>query len=209
MTFGSVFGRTFSPTFQPSSQAAKAGGIVVYDEFTDTDNTALSSHTPNLTYSGGWSSTNVSISGNKAKSSGYGVARIETGLADCKISATLNGPATGGEVYKNRAITVRYGLTYNTCWHIDLKQDVTKGFRIIEQVGAGAGDYYIRAESTFTVNINTDYFVEVTLSGSTISAVCNGTTVSYNSAELNQASTSHGMRLFTNQTLDNFKVESI
>jgi len=210
MTFGSTFGRTFSPTFQPKSQAKK-GGVVVYDEFTDTNGTALSSHTPNLVFSGGWSSTNLSINGNKVVNSAYGTARIETGIADGIVSGYLYRTADYSRaIYQNTAITVRWGASgYTTGWHIDI---YSNKFCLIEQVGSGGGDYYERAYSNKTISLNTPYFVEIILAGSTITATIDGgNQISYSSAELNKTSTSHGMRLCggSASALDTFTVTAI
>lgn len=223
MTFASSFGRTFSPTFQPSSQAA-AGGIVVYDTFTDTDATVLSSHTPEKcpagsTWGGGTTTTDDKIYSNELRglrgSLTGGHCGIETGVADCIITATVKPHSVSGGIgyfwrlpgIKVRCNTAAYSVSYSdtqSYYLICVNSNLDK-FHILEK--ASGNTWTERASASVTMDASTAYVIKATLSGSTITATLDGANeISYASATSNQTSTIHGVHPASDSTTDYAKM---
>jgi hypothetical protein len=211
MTFGSTFGRTFSPTFQPKSQTKK-GGVIVHDTFTDTDNTMLSSHTPEVcpsgsTWGGGTTTTKILIISNELVGTNGsltgGHCGIETGVADCIVTATIKAHSvsggTGGYQWRLPGIKVRcntaaYSTSYSDTqsYYLICIDSYLDKFYILEK--ASGNTWTAQASASVSIDYTSAYVIKATLSGSTITATLNGANeISYASATSNQTSTIHGV----------------
>lgn len=173
--------------------AAGGGGptTLISDAFTDTDGTNLSAHSisPTNTPATSWSilSGAFDINSNRARQTGTGtiVAVVDAGQADVTISCVLRMLSTSD----SPAIAFRCSDASN--------------FWIATLVGGATFDLYEynaatltqRATTPFVHTINTNYTLQVVLSGTSITAtVDGGNQITYGSATFNQTATKHGLR---------------
>jgi hypothetical protein len=133
----------------------------VYDSFTDTESTALASHTPDVDITaGGWSSPDegFTIESNKCSDNqdARSISIIDSGVADVIVSATIT-PSD------------------NFCALIARYQDATKYFVAGLGIASGETEIWINnagftkiANDTFVSVEGTPYFVEFRLSGNSL-----------------------------------------
>lgn len=206
MTFRSPFGKAFSPPFEPNSLAV-ATGVVVCDEFTDTDATLLTNHTPNLAPSGVvWEdvvSTGI-IYSNRAQMSFDGFAVIDSKVADCIITAKLlSSYASSGIDSRQSGIIFRYdGTDY---WKVTINVQNDK-FYIRNPSGS------VVAEKSINLIEYTLYVLAVTLNGNSIKATLDGDNEITYFDSTNATATKHGFGLFRRSYTsycDDFTVESL
>ena len=197
-----------------TAPVASGGGAttaitLIYDTFTDTNGTAIASHTiaPTNTPSATWanSAAGWQIQSNKLKlvSGGDVWCYVNAGVADCTIEADLT-TATTGDSYLG--IVLRYTNTSNF-WNVQARIDGGGNRWLITEIASGSAT--TRATGGTTANATT-YQVKIVLSGTTITLYVNGVlTASYASATSNQTATRFGAynnSSFATPTLDNFKV---
>jgi len=172
------------------------GATLLQDTFTDTDaDDLITQHTPNV--GPGWTRNSTTsswlIQGNRARVTKTGTERdfawMDSGDADvvisCKVFAQSASNLPG--------IIARLSDDESNCWiiHISPQSDT---FAILQRE---ADVNTSRASTSVTIDIQTLYTIEVTLSGSTITATLNGgNQIQYASATFNQTSTKHGISDF-------------
>ena len=162
----------------------------VSDSFTDTDSTSLDAHTPDI--GGSWVEENGQwdIQSNRANTTGSApggnnwLASIDSGISDGVVSCVINLGANdeGG-------VLVRFTDT-NHFWLIVIHES-NNDFRLMEN---NAG--WTERDKVVLSNIaaGTDYTIEITLNGATISATLDGgNQISYSLATFNQTATKHGL----------------
>lgn len=176
-------------------------GVTVYDTFTDADSTALTAHTPNKAPAGAaWAHVAgaFQITSNRAawvsNTGGYALAAIESGKADCVVSGIIKRTATG---YCGIAFRVVDTQNY-----------------LIASIGGGQWSVIRRfqnnaaivAQTAFSQGNNIDYAVQVTLSGTSIIAVIDGTTTVNTTYTNLTTATKHGLYAEVASNFDNFQV---
>ena len=182
------------------------GTILVYDTFTDNDNTGLDAHTiaPTNLVGASWTEYDdgMMILSNVATAQNYTAsgakALLNCGYSDCIISTVLVPWGSSGNNRKN-AIVIRGGAYY-----VLLNEDSNK----IVIADSSFGEL---ASSAFTCSIQ-PYTVTVKLLGQTISATVDGVNVLYSSATINETNTTHGIYAYYSTDsyyLDNFIVMTI
>jgi len=199
--------QTFTKMLVPDVDLSSLLAPTVLDTFTDTNGTALESHTSDSGHA--WTAQNGSynIQTNKATSdaaapggSGYHIATVDSGESDCCIEVVVNR----GTANNLPSLIVRYADDDNY-WLIRTA-DTT--FTIWERNG---GAWTQRATIAKTFNTSTDYRLFCVLEGTTITAYADdGSRISYGSASLNSSSAKHGIggqgTAAGETTFDNFAV---
>lgn len=190
----------------------QSGGVaapvtLILDQFTDTDATALESHTiaPTNTPAASWASDSgaMDINGNKARSttlaSGLVQYRANAGVSDCVVSADVTPVAadvTGLILRRNSAVN-------NWVLVVDVDNDL---FRLYER----ATTYTLRASIAATITAGSTYAFSATLNGQSIVCTLDGANqISFSSATY-QTETNHGLEGdHTGTKWDNFKVTTL
>jgi len=187
------------------SSYKKAGGIVpgtvlLFDEFTDDNNTSLDAHTISPTNLVGASWVNygneLEVISNRPtpKLAGISYALCDTTYADCKITAIIKSWGSAGWNRKP-LIYLRAGN-----YIVGINEDTNK-IAILDSA---------KAELAFkdvTINESQEYEVEVILNGQTISAKVGETTVEYNTASSGVTETTHGVYLYYIQAYADYGIE--
>lgn len=190
--------------------SAPAGPVtLIYDTFTDTDGTELTSHTiaPTNTPATSWTKTVVladlgipKINSNKV-SGAHGGAVVDVGEADVKITFDWT-----------------IGSDYWSFWTFRY-EDINNWLRIHEEKGSGfiklykcvSGTITQVAYVTFTRGAGT-YQVTITLSGNSITYQV-GTEVHFNAVTIsdNATLTKHGIAVLNvgSFSVDNYKIETL
>lgn len=181
--------------------------IYALDNFTDTNGTALTSHTMNV--GTGWvlGRGTFDIQSNRANNSagagdGHCVAYTETSNADVIITATLvTGPSDRSiRVVGNYVDADNYFLGYASAASIIISEKVS-------------GSFNTRVSGTIpSLNTSTSYPVILQCQGDDVWWTCNGTQIHYNVASrTGKTSTKHGIGGFfsTGETTDLFQVSSV
>lgn len=167
----------------------------VSDTFTDTNGTAIASHTPDVdVVGGGWTEvigTDWTIQSNTANTTTLdGTASIDCGAADINLSCEADSNALSSAEIQSAGLCARLSDA-NNFWAIIIN-DIGNTFRISEKNG---GTYTTRASASVTINGGTFYTLTAQLSGATITAQIDGANeISYGSATLNQTTTVHGIK---------------
>lgn len=186
------------------------GGVLVLDNFTDTNATALSAHSiaPTNTPATSWTNDEgtLEIQSNKARPSadtGVRSSSVNAAVADCTITVVVRrGNLGDGGIKFRQQDSANY-------WIADFLSS-TNTFKLYEK---NAGTYTERASTAITFTVNTDYTMQVVLSGNSIIATLNGgDTISFTSSSF-ASQTKHGLWVSlgsdgTDFTWDSFKIES-
>lgn len=190
-------------------RAAAGPTTLIEDAFTDTDATALSSHTiaPTNTPAASWASDSgaMDINGNKARTttlaSGLVQYRANAGVSDCVVSVDVT--PVGASVL---GMSLRRNSAVNQWVLVALEGIAGNLFRLYEQ----ATGYTLRASTAVTVTAGVTYALRATLNGTSIVGTLNGTNeISFSSASY-QTETNHGIRDdHTGSKFDNFKVMTL
>ena len=164
--------------------------IIIQDAFTDTNGTGLASHTisPTNTVGAAWTvpSGTVDIQSNRARATtvaGYGWGILDSSHADGTISVVVRREDTD-ELY----LVFRYTDTSN--WWGLAWNSADSTVRLYKVVGGSASEPFGSTTKTFT--INTDYTMQVVLSGNSISATIDGGSTLGGSDSFNASATRHG-----------------
>ena len=203
-----------------TNQGGGGGGPIVLDTFTDTNGTALASHTPDVdTVGGGWTSAygTQEIDTNKVKAttyvsfhgSSFSVAKIDASIADVFIEMTGNPYQFGAGIdvdYPEICLRIDSGGDW---WSIQLNVDGDK-LRIIQRESTTNTE---RAFSSVTINSGTDYKVTAIADSADITAfIDDADSCTYGSATMNQTETNHGLSITYNGSgngnarIDNFAI---
>lgn len=187
----------------------QSGGTVapvtlILDQFTDTDATALESHTiaPTNTPAASWASDSgaMDINGNKARGTVLAGGLISyvcnSGVSDGVVSADVTPVASGvtGLVLRRNSNVNDWTLI------IDVDADL---FRLYEHTTG----FTLRASTAATIVVGNTYALSATLSGTSIVATVDGANQISFSSSTYQTDTRHGLRDdHTGGKFDNFKV---
>jgi hypothetical protein len=207
-----------SRQFQYRTPRSLGGALLIYDTFTDTDGTAIASHTiaPTNIPATSWANggiTPFTIIGNQAGSTTVNAnnahAVCNPGIADCIITCDATASSTANNDNNVDGIAARW-TSGGFYWRIGVHpfRDL---FLILERNNSVDT---LRASTAMTITPGSTYAIVVTLSGSTISATCNGANaISYNGATMNQTVTRHGIcisrALAADSRIDNFQVYTL
>lgn len=182
-----------------ASRATPGSLPVIYDTFTGVDSTTLPAHAPDVAPTGSaWDNANLGLLSNHATvlASNRQIGVIESGIANAIIEIDCNWTYNGGggtnSAYYS-GIIFRY-IDSNNFWHVgfnDRAPDPT-GYQLFEVNG---GVETVRASAVITAVEGTVYRLRVTLNGSGISCLFNGTTALSYVSTLHQSATKHGFRL--------------
>lgn len=182
---------------------------LILDQFTDTNGTALGSHTiaPTNTPETSWTVRNgtVQISSNRAVGTGSNpggagwVATLDTGETDYRISATLNAGGTG-----TPQIIVRYSTADGSFYGVAIHDDA--GMKIYRYDGSYTELY---SEDVDVTN-SQDHTITVEVVGTTLRATRTGGATTTVTMTINPSSTLAGLRWgnVANQ-VDNLQVDEI
>lgn len=185
-----------------------AAGPIVFDTFTDTDGTAITAHTPDIYPSTTWE--NLANSGqilsNRAYHDGDGSCVIESGLADCTITADLlSSYEASGISTRQVGIIFRYdGTDY---WKAEANAN-SNLFRLLDPSGSAVVSVEV------SIGAGELLTVKVVLSGDSIKAYLNGANEISTTSSANQSATKHGYWLFRRASApytycDDFTVENL
>jgi hypothetical protein len=198
--------RRFTSLHQP--QPANLQAALVYDAFTDVEDTRLSAHTPDIAPPGAsWAETGTwQIKSNRAVHTGGGGARlaaIDAGQADVQISLNLTTPHNDG---------VNAGAAANFT-DADNQWLVLFAGSLIQLYEHTAGGYTQRAQAAFAYSINTTYSFSIVANGDSIFASVDGVeTISYSTADRpHKTATKHGLYAYewdSGSAQDNFTTEA-
>jgi len=205
MTFAPPFQRVFQPTFDRRN--ASGAVLKIHDTFTDTNGTAIASHTiapvniPAASWSnwvGAWD-----IQGNKANPATLTInvasATLQSGLANVQIDANITiGQTTSANNLGQ--IVLRYSDA-NNWWAIALGILSSAAVFTITKVVAGTGTGL--ASGVISISNNTTYSLSVTARGSVVTAIFNGVTTITATDAHNATATIHGMRVVEGATITN------
>lgn len=178
-------------------------GVTVYDTFAGVDAAALTAHTPDKAPAGAaWAHANgaFQLTSNRAAfasvgSPAFALTAIESGKADCVVSGIVQRNHAG---YAALAVRVIDKENY-----ILLSINAANQFQAIRRFANAAS---ILATVAVTISVNTDYAIEVTLSGTSIVATLDGgNTINTSYANLT-AATKHGLYAEGAAQFDNFQV---
>lgn len=191
-------------------KASASAATLISDSFTDTDTTAIASHTiaPTNTPSTSWTARTGTwtISGNKAvtTTASQGHSTCNPGVADCTLSVVAKSTTTASATHlADAGVVARWANTSNL-WKISINQQADE-FRIVEYAAATATT---RAAASVAISASVEYTIVAVLSGTTIAATLDGANaISYASATLNQTATVHGiLARESTDRIDDFKV---
>lgn len=185
----------------------------ISDTFTDADNTALASHTPNV--GGSWSNskgTHKILSNKATPNSGVDddMAVIDAGVSDGILTVDVVPRNLTINEY-DPDIIVRYTDTTHL-WVIHVSSAGSGVIQLYENTGSG---YVQRATATPGWVSGSTNTIKINLSGASITVYGNGTLLlTYNSATSNQTATKIGIRTgqagsTTLCTWDNFLFQTV
>lgn len=187
--------------------------VLIADAFTASDGTDLAGRTPDTTTGGAtWSEAagNWQISSNKATK----VSASERGacVVNCGESTGIILTCVARSSVANASLDRCTGFMVrradgNNLWMVGINAQADL-FVIVER---NASTNTTRASASLTIGNTTDYALDVTLSGQTLTAHLDAANeISYGSASLNESTTIHGMMAYTiTDTVDNFQIETV
>jgi len=187
--------------------AAGAATVLILDEFTAANGTALSGRAPSPTNTPGFNWANLKgtwdIQNNRAQAATLddGVARcaVDSGVSDFVARVTFNPSAAA--IADSNVIALLVRLTdAGNYWAIGTQAHTFNIF----QVGPGFDN---RASASVTINAGVDHEIEVTVSGTEISATLNGGNLLTYSSSVHQTSTKVGMWASADTPFDDLTVE--
>ena len=172
---------------------------IIQDTFTDTANTGLVDHTPDIAPSGSvWTANRgpyINASGQaQANNNLEGWARINSGISDCKVTGTLN---TAHDCH----LTARQKDTFND----QIRAYVKDNILYLEET-LSANDTVI---DSATCTVSGSYTVSLTVNGTSASATCNGVTVSGTISQDSGITYQGFITKGSNNTIDDFTVEAL
>jgi hypothetical protein len=197
-----------------ATQFSITSTLVIYDTFTDTDGTLLTAHTAQkapaawgATFAifGGANAKNPKINSNKAScldasATAISGSIIDAGIANCVITAkitSVNEAVSGGQ-----GVVFRY-VDSSNYWYFDA---VTAGTNLIRLHEVSAGVDSVRASFAKAIAVDTQYDISLTLNGTSITGIWDGTSVGFTSS-VHQSATKHGLAIIHRTTAKSSKVD--
>lgn len=184
-----------------------AGGVLVSDTFTDTESTAITSHSPDTNTPGGSYQTYATygpfetpiIKSNKVQSLVdaivNGVVVIETNTGNVQLSATLNRDAVN-PAYGGQGLAFRWDVASGNGYYFD--RTSTDGFRL-NKVTSGTSSVLVDEAGTFSET--GDWEWSVVLSGDSIKCYYDSTLVIDTTDSSYNSNTEHGIS-FVSQAIN-------
>jgi len=198
--------RSFHNLLVPQQRAGSS--LLIHDQFTDTNGVHLHDHavSPVNVPSATWTDVEsvATIQSNRAYCSAATVQTcyLDTGIADALIEASVSTVAAAH--YYSGILFRCTDSTHN--WRARINYN-SLSFDIVEVNGS----LTVRASAYVGYSGGVEYPISVTFSGQNISATFSGTTtITYNSATMNQTVTKHGVYFrLVGCTVDEFKVSRL
>ena len=176
--------------------------VLLFDSFTDVNGTGLAAHAMNV--GGGWTvlSGSYTIQGNKARggtAATQNFAVANAGQKDVAVSAVGNTPTNAQRMGLLARVT-----DVNNFWWFYFDTNANSIY-VYERV---AGVDTARASAAQAYASNTDFALQVNVSGTRITATVNGgNVISFASMSTGLSATKHGIDTYdVGGTLDNFQV---
>lgn len=192
--------------------------VKVFDTFTDTDSTSITSHTPDVdagdtsyrlvaTYD---SFNSALITSNRLRGNvntvTTGVCLIDSGVSDCTITCDLSRNSTNPN---HGGTGIGFRFSGSTGYYVDFYAvgGTTRTIRLMETNGTSGSEV---TSAAFSHNDTTFYTMKIVLSGSSIKVYMDD--VEYiSTTDSTYTGTEHGPSLLTNSTsvyslADNFRV---
>lgn len=170
---------------------------LLQDSFPDANGTSLAGKA--MATGGPWSvlAGTAAVQSNRVEATVLEfIAVADAGAADVVVSATVQTTSAG----TGAAAVVARAQDVNNLWLVNASFSAQE-VQIYERV---AGTYNLRAQSAVTLNASTDYTLQMTASGTSLSGTINGVTVNYTSSSL-QTQTQCGFRMDnSNLRVDDF-----
>lgn len=169
--------------------------LIASDAFGGADGASLNGHVPEL--GSAWVVRNgtIQFSGGRIvpiapapANPGY-IATTDLGEADAILTTVVNLGDGGSPQYIG--VVARYNAADGSHYMVGISESANK-IGIYEWTGAA---YTLRAESSTTINQNTDYTLTVRVAGSRITADAGASSVTYTSVTTNPTSTLFGVRI--------------
>ena len=175
----------------------------LFDQFTDTSNVALPSHSPIIggTWTTGRGDWSIGTSGNEVASTGE-LGTNNVTLSGGQPNGNLSCDIFTGDTFTYAGLAVRRtsSNTFVAFFLRNGEDDVQIGFY-------NAGAFTALTTSAFTVSTGTTYAIRLRLDGTTIEAFVGGSTVASAATTFNQTASAHGLLTFdaqANVRWDNF-----
>jgi hypothetical protein len=175
----------FPVIFSRNKKKAAGPTTLVYDTFTDTDATALASHTiaPTNTPATSWTTTSNKFAINSNRAVGTATAacfaKIDAGVSDCIIYARL---AVSENSDHSMGIAARYADDSNSwLFLINPSQNQLQLYELTST------SYTLRASKSMTIDPGTNYDMVVTLSGNSLTVAIGSDSATYSSVVRNTA----------------------
>jgi hypothetical protein len=191
---------------------------LISDTFTDTNGTAIASHTPDIqAVSGSYrtvqtygSSTNVQIISNTARGTTFStttaVCAIETGQSDIILTCDVNKNGTGSN---NGGTGVCFRVSGSTGYYVDYFSN--SGRQILRFVRFNGTSISGRVDVDFSHSTTQVYSIKIELSGSSIKTYVDDV-LYHNLTDSTYNGTEHGISVLTNayakSWADNLLIES-
>lgn len=193
----------------PSRPDINEEPLLIFDTFTDTNNTVIASHTPDTQAVSGTyrtvqtfgSSTNIQIISNRAQgtsnSTTTAVAVIETGQSDVILTCDVNKNSTGSV---NGGTGVAFRVSGSTGYYVDYFADNSQsGRQILRFVEFNGTSTAGRVDVDFTHSISQTYTIKVVLKGSSIKTYVDDI-LYHDITNSTYTGTEHGISVLTNST---------
>jgi hypothetical protein len=177
---------------------------LLYDTFTGTNNTLLTTHTMDV--GPGWTAVvnNWKISTNQAVPNSSGNECLDVAdSGQSNVTAAVDSDFTNVGSNTDACLIIRYQDSSNY-WLLQL----IAASNVLKLYEKGSGSFVLRGSTSYTVSINTTYTLEIVASGNNFTCYVNGVSeLTYTGSDFNTA-TKCGIRSFysINMNLDNFKV---
>jgi hypothetical protein len=183
--------------------------VLIYDEFTDANGTAITSHTiaPTNTPATAWEtlSGTVQIQGNRARCivASNGVA-VDAGIADHEIDVMMHPLDSAGS---DSGILTRT-QDVNNFWMLRWRHSASPAMEIFSRIGGG---FTLHASTSKSASVvGESYQAVVTSNGASITMAVGSDSVTYGSASALQTATKAGLRLTSvNAEADDFQVSTL
>ena len=175
-----------------TNQGGGGGEPIFLDTFTDTNGTALASHTPDV--GGAWTDVTPGweIQGNKAQSTtNLSISTMDAGESDVLLESIIQSDTPEASV----GFILRYTNDSNYWFTLLRIQAIDPDDKLIRLFERNAGSNTVRASAAVTTAINTDYKTVFICDDETITGYVDDVNkITYGSATLNKTATVYGLR---------------
>lgn len=193
-----------------NSGGAAAPVTLILDQFTDTNGTAIGSHTiaPTNVPATSWTAQvgTFQIQSNSVQNIGgaaNGHCTLDAGVANCTLSGDVTCPDQATGVNQDTGLVGRWSNASNY-WRVGINEQDDL-FRIVERAATVNTS---RASASVTFGVGSTGAIRASFLAQSITATVDGANeISYGSAALNESATVHGVfGSVAASAVDNFKV---